>query len=184
VLIFRAPGQEAAGLSQDPVDHVSRDRKICMPALEPVDETYFEHAPQRFAHTWSIAQPAEKVWAEFVSEQPLHWVRGLRLRWTSPQPFGVGTTRQGKSMGGAMTIDEHFFIWEDGRRYAFYVTQMNVPIFRSFAEDYVVEPHGTDSCRFTWTIAMTPSTLGRPGAPLNKLMANRTFRDTGRYFNA
>jgi Polyketide cyclase / dehydrase and lipid transport len=155
-----------------------------MPSLEPVDETYFERAPQRFVRTWSIAQPAEKVWAELTSEQPLHWVRGLHLRWTSPRPFGVGTTRQGKTMGGAMTVDEHFFIWEEGKRYAFYVTQINVPIVKSFAEDYLLEPDSANGCRFTWRIAITPSALGRPGAPLNKLMANRTFRDTGRYFNA
>ena len=153
-----------------------------MPSLEPVDETYFDRAPQLFAHTWSIAQPTEKVWAELTSDQPLHWVRGLRLRWTSPRPFGVGTTRQGKSMG--LTIDEHFFVWDEGTRYAFYVSQLNVPLFKAFAEDYVLEPDGADGCRFTWRIAMTPSTLGRPGAPLNKLMANRSFADTGRYFNA
>lgn len=155
-----------------------------MPSLAPVDETYFDRAPQRFAHTWSIAQPAEKVWAELVGEQPLHWLRGLRLRWTSPAPFGVGTTRQGKILGGAMTVDEHFFLWEEGRRHAFYVTRMNLPIVKSFAEDYVVEPDGPARCRFTWTIAATPSTLGRPGAPLNKVLADRIFRDTGRYFGA
>lgn len=155
-----------------------------MPSLESVDESYFDRASQRFFRTWSIAQPAEKVWAELTSEQPLHWVRGLRLRWTSPRPFGVGTTRQGKTVGGAVTIDEYFFIWQEGRRYAFYLTKMNVPLFRSLAEDYVVEPDDADGCRFTWRMAMTPSTLGRPGAPINKLMANRSFGDTGRYFNA
>ena len=27
-------------------------------------------------------------------------IRGLRIRWTSPWPFGVGTTRRVKSLGG------------------------------------------------------------------------------------
>jgi hypothetical protein len=87
-------------------------------------------------------------------------------------------------MGGAMIVDGHFFIWEEGRRCAFFVTKLNVPLFKSFAEDYVVEPSGAGGCRFTWRIAMTPSALARPGAIVNKLMANRTFRYTGRYFNA
>ena len=155
-----------------------------MPTLEPVDETYFERAPQRFVHTWSIARPAEKVWAELVGEEPLHWLKGLRLRWTSAAPLGVGTTRQGKMMGGMTSLDEYFFIWEEGRRCAFYGTRTTVPTFKSFAEDYVVEPDGADRCRFTWRIAVTPSALGRLGAPINKLMANRTFKDTSRYFNA
>ena len=155
-----------------------------MSSLEPVDESYFESAPQRFVHTWSIAQPAKKVWGELVRDEPLHWLRGLRLRWTSSRPFGVGTTRQGKMMGGSMTIDEFFFVWEEGRRLAFYVTKMNVPMFKSFAEDYLVEPEDIDRSRFTWQIAATPSKLGRLAAPMNRQMANRTFRDTGRYFNA
>lgn len=50
-----------------------------MPVLRPVDEGYFDLAPQRFSHTWSIARPAQAVWAELTSEQPLHWLRGLRL---------------------------------------------------------------------------------------------------------
>jgi hypothetical protein len=37
---------------------------------------------------------------------------------------------------------------------------MNMPLFKSFAEDYVVVPTGADSCRFTWRIAITPSALG------------------------
>ena len=155
-----------------------------MPTLEAVNETYFERAPQQFVHTWSIAQPAETVWDELVSDNALHWERGLHLQWTSPRPFGVGTTRRTKLMGGTTTLDEHFFIWEEGRRCAFYATSTNVPTFKSYAEDYVVEPLGTTHCRFTWRIAITPSTLGRLSAPVNRLMANRTFRDTARHFNA
>jgi hypothetical protein len=87
-------------------------------------------------------------------------------------------------MGDAMAAHEYFFIWEEGRRQAFYITQLNLPLFRSFAEDYVVEPDGADRCRFTWRGGLTPRALGRPGAPLNKLMFSRSFRDTGRYFHA
>ena len=155
-----------------------------MATLDPVDESYFERAPQRFAHSWSMARPAEEVWGELVGEQPLHWLKGLRLRWTSPPPYGVGTTRQGQMMGGMTTLDEYFFIWEEGRRCAFYGTQITIPVFKSFAEDYVVAPEGADHCRFTWRIAVTPSRFGRLGAPMNKVMAKRTFRDTSHYFNA
>ncbi len=155
-----------------------------MPSLAPIDQSYFDVAPQRFAHTWSIAQPAEAVWGELTGERPLHWCRGLSTAWTSPRPFGVGTTRRAKVLGGALTGEEHFFIWDEGRRYAFYFTHANLPVFSSVAEDYVVEPDGADRCRFTWRVAMTPTTLGKPGAPLNKLLFDRFFQDTGRYFNA
>ena len=155
-----------------------------MPSLEPVDESFFERAAQRFSHTWSITQPAEVVWGELVGEEPLHWCRGLSIRWTSPRPFGVGTTRAARAFGGLSGGEEYFFIWEEGRRYAFYFTRANLPVFTSLAEDYLVEPDGAGGCRFTWRIGVTPSLLGKPAAPLNKLLFASFFRDTGRYFNA
>ena len=153
-----------------------------MPELKPVDENYFDLAPVRFSHTWSIAQPAEAVWAELTSEQPLHWIRGLRIRWTSSHPFGVGTTRRAKSLGGLGVGDAYYFIWEEGRRQAFYFTRYSLPVFSGFAEDYLVEPAGTGRCTFAWRIALTPTPLGR--GPLTKLSFAYAFRATGRYFNA
>lgn len=153
-----------------------------MPELKPVDQHYFGLAPQRFSHTWSIAQPAEEVWAELTSEQPLHWCRGLRIYWTSPRPFGVGTTRRATTLGGLGVGDAYYFVWEEGRRQAFYFTRYSLPVFTSFAEDYVVESAGIDRCNFTWQIALTPTALGR--GPLNKLSFAYAFRATGRYFNA
>jgi hypothetical protein len=154
-----------------------------MPSLESIDESYFDRAPQRFAHTWSIARPAEAVWGELVGERPLHWCRGLNIRWTSPPPFGVGTTRQAKVLG-LLIGQEYFFAWEEGRRYAFYFTHANLPVLTTVAEDYVVEPDGADRCRFTWRVGLTPSALGKPGAPFNKLLFRRFFQDTGRHFDA
>jgi Polyketide cyclase / dehydrase and lipid transport. len=151
-------------------------------SLEPVDETYFDHAPLRFARSWSIDQPAESVWAEIVSDDALHWCRGLRAQWTSPRPFGIGATRRAVALG-AMPYGR-FFIWEEGRRHSFYFTHIRLPLFVSAAEDYLVEPDGSDRCRFTWRVAITPNTIGRAGAPLMKLMFHSFFRDTGRYFAA
>jgi hypothetical protein len=164
-------------------DDGSEVRYNCaVPALEPVDEGYFDLAPQRFSHSWLIARPADAVWAELVSERPLHWCRGIRIRWTSPRPFGMGTTRQAKTLGGLGVGDAYYFVWDEGRRQAFYFTRYSLPLFTSFAEDYVVAPAGTDRCRFTWRIALTPRSLGR--GPLNKLSFDYAFRATGRYFNA
>ena len=155
-----------------------------MPTLKPVDESYFEQAPQRFSHTWSIAKPAEAVWGELVGEQPLHWCRGLNIHWTSARPLGAGSTRKVKALGGVLRADEYFFAWEEGRRHSFYMTRANLPLFASLAEDYIVEPDGADACKLTWTIGITPSALGKPGGPVNKLLFAGFFRDTGRYFDA
>lgn len=152
--------------------------------LEPVDEGFFASAPERYSDTFAIARPAEQVWADLVSEKPLAWCRGLSLRWTSERPFGVGTTRQAASLGGMMKLNERYFIWEDGHRQAFYATDVNLPLFKRFAEDYVVEPDGADRCRLSWTFALEPSALGRPGAPVNGFIFRRMFAETRRHYNA
>jgi hypothetical protein len=154
-----------------------------MPSLTPVDESFFQTAPQRFTHTWEIARPADSVWSELNGDQPLHWITGFSITWNTAPPFGVGTTRTA-SVLGLIKMEEKYFIWEEGRRNAFYGAAMNLPLFTSLAEDYVVEPRGENACTFTWTIAVEPSPLGKPGAPVNKLLFGQAFRDTGKHFRA
>jgi hypothetical protein len=154
-----------------------------MPILQPVDERFLTTAPFRVSRTWSIARPANDVWEELCRDGTLDWCRGLRTRWTSDRPFAVGTTREAKVLG-LLTVQERYFIWEEGRRQAFFITEANLPIFRSLAEDYVVEPDGPDRCTFTWSAAAAPAALGRPGTPVNKLLFKSFFRDTSRHFNS
>ncbi len=152
--------------------------------LEPIDERFFTAAPSRYSETFAIARPAEEVWSGLVSDKPLDWCRVLSIRWTSQRPYGVGTTRQAKVLGGVSRVEEYFFIWEEGRRHAFYVTEANVPLFRRWAEDYVVEPDGPDRCRFTWTAALESTPLGRLGGLGNSILLKRLFAETRRHFQA
>lgn len=46
-------------------------------------------------------------------------------------------------------LSERFFRWEEGRRQSFYVLKASSPLYRCFAEDYLVEPTSETSCRFT-----------------------------------
>jgi hypothetical protein len=149
----------------------------------PVDESFFESAPMRLRAGFEIAQSAEKVWAELTADDALHWCRILDdVRWTSPRPFGVGTTREVKALKGANMLREHYFLWEEGRRHCFYVTESSGPLFRALAEDYLVEPRGADACRFTWTIAVEPTAVGRAGTPVNRAILKTLFTDTARHY--
>jgi hypothetical protein len=152
-----------------------------VPTLQPVGEEFFDTAPARHSHSWTIDRPAAEVWKELVSDRPLSWCRGLAIGWTSERPFTVGTTRQAKVLG-ALKVQEHFFVWDEGRRYAFYVTESNAPLFKSLAEDYLVEPDGPSRCTFTWKVAVEPSAIGKPGAPLTGLLFSSFFKDTTRHF--
>lgn len=148
-------------------------------SCDPVDEGFFATAPVRMAAHFEVPRPAAEVWGELTGERPLHWCRILQeVSWTSPRPFGVGTTREVKALWGTSLLREHYFRWEEGRQHSFYVVEMNAPLARRFAEDYLVEPTGESSCRFSWTIAFEPTPVGIPGVPVNKRLLRTLYTDT------
>lgn len=150
---------------------------------EPVDERFFDEAPQILRATFAVPRPAADVWAELVSDDPLAWCSILDgVSWTSPRPFGVGTTRSVTSMKGLNVIDERFFRWEEGRRKSFYAIRSTMPAFRRFAEDYLVEPEGEDRSRMTWTIAFEALPLARPTTPVNRRVLSSLFRDSRKHY--
>lgn len=150
---------------------------------EPVDATFFETAPMRLRGKFNIPRPAPEVWAELTEDDPLAWCRILQsVTWTSPRPFGVGTTREARALGGANILKEEFFRWEEGRQKSFFVLESTSPMFRRFAEDYLVEPTGEGSCRFVWTIAAEPKPAARLLTPGNKLILKTLFTDTAKHY--
>ena len=145
-------------------------------------ETFLASAPTRFVGAFDIALPASAVWAELTRDGTLDWCRGLEIRWLSPRPFGVGTKRQAQLFGLLLRVHEEYFIWEEGRRMAFFVTAVRPPAYRRSAEDYVVEALGADRSRFTWTLAFDLTFLGKLNGPLTSLTVKRMFADTRRHF--
>jgi hypothetical protein len=137
----------------------------------------------RLRAKFEIGRPAAEVWGELCGEEALGWCRILQdVSWTSARPFGVGTTREVNALWGTDRLRERYFLWEEGRRHSFYVVETTAPLFRRLAEDYLVEPLGEGSCRFTWTIAAEPSVLGRLGMPVNRALLKTLFTDTARHY--
>ena len=153
-----------------------------MPKLAPIDDSFFDTAKLRYAQSWDINEPAAEVWRQLV-ENPLHWCKTLKINWTSAPPFGVGTTRQVKVLG-LLVSNEYYFVWDEGRRNAFYFTDANLPLFKRFGEDYLVEPTGENSCRFTWKLAGEPTAIGAGGKPLLDWLVAGFFKDTTKHFRS
>lgn len=164
--------------------------------VDPVDEDFFTSAPHVFRYTKRFAAPVEKVWESLASDESLAaWSATVSaVNWSSPRPFGVGTTREVVLAPGLTRMRERFFRWDEGRGYSFAAYEANLPVFRSFAEDYVLEalePGGTGGAgggatRLTWTVALEPrSALRLPFlalAPVLRLAFGRTVADGERYF--
>jgi hypothetical protein len=153
-----------------------------MPTTAPIDESFFQTAPLTYEKTWDVNQPAEEFWTSLVADRPLAWCRTLNIMWTSPRPFGVGTTRRVRALG-VLSANENFFLWEEGRRFAFHFTDLNVPLFKRFGEYYDVEPTGPTTCRFTWQLAGELTQLGRAQKFVVDWLFRGLFRDTTRYIS-
>ena len=155
--------------------------------LERPDPSTFTEASQVYRFPARFAAPPERVWESLASDESLKaWKLGVKsLRWTSPRPFGVGTTREVVLPFGSMTVREEFFRWDEGKGYSFFVTETNRPGFRSFAENYELEPDG-DGTLFTWTIALEPAgrlaPVMRALGPVNKTAFGQVVRAGKRYF--
>jgi hypothetical protein len=155
--------------------------------LERPDSSVFTEAPHAYRYPARFAAPPERVWESLVSDESVKaWGLGVRsLRWTSPRPFGVGTTREVVLPLGVMSLREEFFRWDEGRGYSFYVREANRPGLRRFAENYELVPDG-DGTLFTWTIALDPTPRLAPVlkllAPINKAGFAQLVRAGRKYF--
>jgi hypothetical protein len=159
--------------------------------VEPADEDFLASAPHVFRYSKRFAAPPETVWESLASDESLAaWGSTVSaVNWLSPRPFGVGTTREVVLAPGLARVRERYFRWDEGRRHSFSVYEASLPVFRRFAEDYVVEPEPSDSgaTRFTWTVAIEPKRAFAvpftPLAPVLKMAFGRMAADGERYFS-
>jgi carbon monoxide dehydrogenase subunit G len=153
--------------------------------LAPCTESYFSTAPHiyRFVHELPVA-PA-RVWESLTSPNSVaDWTPLLKsIEWTSD--LGLGATRTVALPGGALTMHEYFFAWDEGRRFSFHGTEATRPLLGRMAEDYLVEPAGTGT-RFTWTFALEGTRRTRllvnALSPVNRLTFKRMAGGCEQFF--
>lgn len=112
---------------------------------KPVGEEYLAGASVKTSHAFDV--PASAVWAAMLDAKAwTEWLPITKVTWTSPEPFGVGTTRTVELAGHV--VEETFFAWEDGRRMAFRFERTTLPVSAA-VEDYRVVPKG-NGCELHW----------------------------------
>ena len=123
------------------------------------DLDFYENAPQIYVNYVDLPCTPDQLFTSF--EDPTSWPQWARpgiaeVRWTSPKPYGVGTTRTVVFTGG-MEVYEDFIGWEQGKHLAFcFYGVSQDDVFTSFGERYDVEDTGNGTCRLKWTVAYEP----------------------------
>jgi len=127
-------------------------------ACAPSDLSLFESAKIKYEFAQELPVSPDTLFD--VLEDPGSWPRwatGIgRVDWTSPKPFGVGTTRTVTFWGG-MSVYEEFLVWERGKEMAFVFYGTTEEVWSRFGEYYRVEDLGENRCRLTWTVAFDPT---------------------------
>ncbi|GAB3452059.1 SRPBCC family protein [Actinophytocola sediminis] len=123
--------------------------------LAESDDEFLDRARFRLDHEVVLPAPADRVWQALTADDALvSWARGITgAEWTSPRPFGVGTTRTVTVGRGVAALRERFYRWETGHRMTFTATAASRPGIRRFAEDLVLTPDSA-STRLRWIFAV------------------------------
>ena len=126
-----------------------------MYATRPVDLDFLNTAPLRltFAHTLRATPDAVfAAVANDIAALPRWYGAVAAAEYGGPGPFGVGTKRRVKLVGG-VGFHEQIIAWDDPDRYAYRVERTTVPGIRAMAEEWSIlaTPAGT---RVAWTMAV------------------------------
>lgn len=145
-------------------------------ACDRVEDAFVDEAPVRYVNTVRIEAAPGRIWAalEDAAAWP-RWATVIRsVEWTSPAPFGLGTTRT-VTMAGGLVGYEEFIAWEPERRMGFRFNESTTSGVRAFAERYTLEPLSPDATQVTWTMAMAPKGVSRLIVPLTHWPMERMF---------
>ncbi|SON63560.1 hypothetical protein MSIMFI_05091 [Mycobacterium simulans] len=159
-----------------------------MHSCEPVDLSFIETAPIVFRNSVDLAITPEQLFEVLAdAESWPRWAKVItKVTWTSPEPYGAGTTRTVEMRGGIVG-DEEFLTWEPFTHVAFRFNKCSTRAVTAFAEDYRVEviPGG---CRLTWTMAQQPAGPSRLAmrvfAPVINLALRQFLKNLRSYTDA
>ncbi len=123
--------------------------------------------PGAFQMTYPFPFSEQLVWNALTDgETWTKWLPITEVIWTSPKPFGEGTTRTVKIEND--TLEEIFIGWEKNKELTFFFNRSSLPI-RGFIESYTLTPT-QNGCELTWSVYIEANPII---LPLLKFMMKR-----------
>jgi len=147
--------------------------------LRPVGLSFIETAPHSFVSHATIRHPPEPVF-HAIAADPAGWGAWFPRfsgdgRYVTPAPHGAGSVREVAM--SHLSYTEEILVWEEPTRWAFQVLRSTAPIANALVEDYRVAPtEDGHSSTVTWTFALEPRALLKPGMPLAPRVLARLWR--------
>ena len=153
--------------------------------VDAADLDFTERSPFRFENEAVVRCSPERlfdIWA--TGEAQERWFKDLRaIRWTSPEPHGVGATREVEL--ATLTVKERFLAWDRGKRMAFQIYAITLPLVDAMVEDLQFTPLDGGRTRMIWRAHYRPALVMRLLHPLVRWNFSKLFsatcKDLARY---
>lgn len=144
-------------------------------SLRPEDLAFVERAPVVVRAEVSVPASPAAVWRAFADAPAwVDWFTGMQdAHYTSPAPYGVGSTRSVRVMG--LVADETILAFDPGKCFAFRVDATNAPLLRALVEVVTLEPDGANT-RVVYRQAFEAKPWLRPLLPLLRGQMERGLR--------
>ena len=122
-------------------------------ACSRVDLDFLNQTKNIFRTETVVKATPAQVFEVFEDAQAwVAWVKPLeKLEWTSPRPYGVGTSRMVTMLGGIDGYEE-FVAWQADKRMAFTFTGCSNNLVEKLMEDYQVSDLGSGRSRVEWAM--------------------------------
>jgi len=145
--------------------------------VEAVPLSFTESSPYRFENVVLIDAPPARVfdiWA--TGEGQKEWFQDfVANRWTSAA-HGVNAEREVELK--LLTVRERFLVWEPGKRLAFTMYGITLPLVKAMVEDIILEPAGEHATRMIWRAHYAPSLLMRMIHPIGRMIFGELFKNS------
>lgn len=147
-----------------------------MHPCEKVGVDFVDTAPYRFSNSVDLDITPEQVFEVMADASAWpRWAKVItRVTWTSPPPYGPGTTRT-VDMRGGLVATEEFLVWEPGTTIAFRFNEASEKTIRAFAERYDILRTDT-GCRLTWNLSLDVEGAARRTMPIARPINNLAFK--------
>ena len=143
---------------------------------EKVGVDFVDTAPYRFSNSVDLTITPEQLFEVMADADAWpRWAKVItRVTWTSPPPYGAGTTRT-VNMRGGLVATEEFLVWEPHTTIAFRFNEASEKTIRAFAERYDIIRTDT-GCRMTWNLSLDVEGVAKRTMPLAKPLNNLAFK--------
>lgn len=146
--------------------------------IKPSELDYATQTPYYLDNVLRIEAPPEIVFNVLSESDWGQWFVDFgSVTWTSPKPYGIGSTRTVQLK--MLSVDERFLAWNPGSRFSFSIDAIDLPLVEAMMEDMQMLPlDNGQATEFRWRVYYTPTALMSAVHPIARGIFEGMFKQS------